>query len=347
MRRCTFIFALFVLAAGLTACVSSSGKKAAEDPYAEYVWPPPPDTPRIRLVDILSGRADVEARSSFQRALIGAGPKSPYDRLGKPFAVALDAQGRVLVTDTQLGALVRFDRSNRRYDVLGTTGPVRLKLPLGIGLGPRGTIYVADAGLAEVVAYAPDGKLKGVYGSNGELVNPTDAAVSADGSRLFVADSKAQRIVVFELATGKRLGAFGERGEGPGQFAFPTSLTFGPGGNLYVVDQLNARVQVLTGEGEYLDEFGGLGTGFGNFVRPKDVAVDRFGVIYVTDAALNNVQLFDADFQLLTFIGAGGRGPGEFQIASGVAVRGDEIAVVDELNRRVQIFRYLHPRNGE
>ena len=85
--------------------------------------------------------------------------------------------------------------------------------------------------------------------------------------------------------------------------------------------------------------------GFGNFVRPKDVAVDEVGFIYVTDNAFNNVQLFDVDFSLLTFVGEGGTGPGRFHGASGVAVRGDEMAVVDQLGHRPQVFRFIVPKD--
>lgn len=318
---------------------------AQEDLYADYVWPPPPDEARIRLAAVLSGRADVEADSRLKRVLLGASPQSPYDQLRKPFAVALDSQDRVLVTDSGSGALIRFDRTGRRMDVLGTQGAVRLKIPLGIGLGPDDTAYVADVGLQKVVAIDPEGKIRAVYGKAGELVNPTDAALTPDGSRLYVADSKAHKIVIFDAATARLLSSFGKRGEGAGEFNFPTSLAFGPEGDLFVVDQLNSRVQVLTVEGEQLDELGSLGVGFGNFVRPKDVAVDEVGLIYVTDNAFNNFQLFDADFTLLTFVGEAGQGPGQFHGVSGIAVRGDQIAVVDQLGRRVQLFQFLIPKD--
>ncbi len=82
-------------------------------------------------------------------------------------------------------------------------------------------------------------------------------------------------------------------------------------------------------------------------MRPKDVAVDEEGFMYVTDAAFNNLQLFDSDFTLLTFVGDGGRQPGQFQIASGVAARAGEFAVVDQLNRRVQLFRFLSSESSK
>ncbi len=327
----------------LAGCASAPVSKS----YAEYVWPPPPDKPRIQLEDVILGRADVLAKTSgLQRKLLGAGPRNPYDWLEKPFAVAWDPEGRLLVTDPALACLFRFDRAHRRADVLGTTGAVPLKQPLGLGVGPDGTAYVADVGLKKVVALGADGKLVAVYGKAGELENPTDAELSPDGARLFVADSKAHRVVVFDRASGQRLTAFGERGEGEGQFNFPSALAFDADGNLLVVDQINARVQVLSQEGQFVEKFGALGVGFANFTRPKDVAVDELGYTYVTDAAFGNVQIFDVDRRLLTFVGTSGEQPGQFRIASGVAVHKERFAVVDQLGHRVQVFRYIVPKDA-
>lgn len=323
-------------------------KKAAEaDPYAEYVWPPPPDEARIRLVDVIAGRLDVEAESKWKRALMGASPASPYDRLKKPFGVLIDAQGRLVVSDSDSGSLVRFDREGRRMDVFGTQGRITLSVPLGLCEGPDGIIYVADVGLHKIVAFDPEGDIHGVYGKSGDLLNPTDVALGPDGKRLFVADSKLHQVVVIDIASGDVVSKFGKRGDGEGEFSFPTALAFDAEGNLYVVDQLNARVQILTIDGDYVDEFGGRGVGYGNLVRPKDIAIDEYGYIYVTDNAFNNIQIFDADLTLLTFIGEGGRQPGQFAGMSGVAVRGDQFAAVDQIGARVQLFQYLRSRAGD
>lgn len=336
---------LLLGAAPASAAKDKNKKQDTEDPYAAYVWPPPPGEARIKLEEIYSGRADIEAESKFKKFLIGASPASPYDNLSKPHAVAFDPEGRILVTDWASKALLRFDRKEGRFDVLGTQGTLTLKQPLGLGVSSDGTIYVADVGLSQVLAFDPEGKLVNTFGGHGELENPTDAAPSPDGTKLYVADSKGQKIVIFDLKTAEVLSTFGSRGVDEGEFNFPTSLAFGPEGNLYVVDQLNARVQVFAPDGEFLDLFGELGSGPGSFTRPKDVAVDEVGFIYVTDNAFNNVQLFDIDFSLLTFVGQGGDGPGRFFGASGIAVRGDEFAVVDQIGHRVQVFRFIVPKD--
>ena len=110
-------------------------KEEAEDPYAEYVWPPPPDEPRIKLEAVIGGRADVVAKSGLKRKLLKSSPQTRFDKLKKPFAVAFDPQGRILVTDWATGGLIRFDLDNRLMDVLGTKGAVQLKGPLGLHVG--------------------------------------------------------------------------------------------------------------------------------------------------------------------------------------------------------------------
>lgn len=342
-------FVALLLLAGFSGEVEAKKKKkeqkSQQDPYAEYVWPPPPSKARIKLEAVIQGRADVEVTSKLKRRLLRQSAMDPYDKLIKPFAVAIDPEGRMIVSDTASAALIRFDLDEKVMDVLGTRGRIRVKTPMGLAVAEDGTIFVADNGLRQVVAFDPGGAPVGSYGQTGELQNPTDVAISPDEKRLFVADSKAQRVVIFDRGSAEKLSEFGTPGQGDGEFAFPTSLDFGPEGNLYVVDQLNCRIQVFDAEGEYLDQFGERGDGFGRFGRPKDVVVDEVGFIYVADAQLNNVQIFDVDFTLLTFVGGGGRGPGRFYGASGVAVRGDDIAVVDQLGARLQSLRFLVPKD--
>jgi DNA-binding beta-propeller fold protein YncE len=320
---------------------------SSEDPYKDFVWPAPPDKARIRLVAILNGRADVETDSKLQKTLLGAGPTNPYDFLRQPSGVAWDAQGRLLVTDPGLRALIRFDRSGRRMDVFGVRTSQPLRVPLGVTVASDGTILVADGGLQRVLAFGPDGDLRAAYGKPGDFEGPADVVASGDGAKLWVTDSKKHEIVVLDRKTGHVSARFGKRGVEDGELNFPGGLAEAGDGSLYVVDQINARVQVFSAAGEYLETLGGPGTQPGSFVRPKDVAVDEAGLVYVTDAAFNNVQIFDAEHRLLTFVGGGGSQPGGMKNAQGVAVRGAEFAVVDQLNRRVQIFRFLGPKSGE
>lgn len=351
LRRAATLLLSVMLVAALSCTSGDAGRGAsnaeAREALSAYVWPPPPDPPRIQLVDILSQRLDVEAESRFSKALIGASPRGAYDRLQRPMGVAFDRRGRVLVTDMKLGALVRFDREGKVLDVFGTTGSSRLMAPISIEVTREDTLLVADGGQKRVIELDGEGNFLRAFGRAGELDNPTDAVLSRDGSAVYVCDSKRHEIVIFDRLTGMVSDRFGRRGEQPGEFNYPTALAFASDGSLFVVDQINARVQIFSPDGEHLETLGGRGTGFGQFVRPKDIAIDALDYVYVTDGAFNNVQIFNQDLELLTFVGRGGNGPGEFQVPGGVAANEQGFAVVDQLGKRVQIFRYMQSRGPE
>ena len=54
------------------------------------------------------------------------------------------------------------------------------------------------------------------------------------------------------------------------------------------------------------------------------------------------MQVFDQLGRLLLFFGDAGPAPGRFAMPAGVYVdRRDRVYVVDQMNRRVQVFQYL------
>jgi hypothetical protein len=59
------------------------------------------------------------------------------------------------------------------------------------------------------------------------------------------------------------------------------------------------------------------------------------------DGAFQLVQMFNLDGELLMWFGEPGQGPGQFSLPSGIAKRGELLAVADTLNHRIQLFRFL------
>ncbi len=64
------------------------------------------------------------------------------------------------------------------------------------------------------------------------------------------------------------------------------------GGDVYVVDAGNHRIQKFTGTGTYLTQWGSLGSGDGQFIFPYGVATDTFGDVYVADTGNHRIQKF-------------------------------------------------------
>ena len=70
--------------------------------------------------------------------------------------------------------------------------------------------------------------------------------------------------------------------------------------NLYVVDQSNHRIQVLSTELEFVRAFGTQGAQNGQFANPICCAFDSANNLYVTDHGNNRVQVFTTEGQFLS-----------------------------------------------
>ncbi|HET6993418.1 MAG TPA: 6-bladed beta-propeller, partial [Chitinophagaceae bacterium] len=85
---------------------------------------------------------------------------------------------------------------------------------------------------------------------------------------------------------------WGEFGDKPGQFKFPTMLAVNKDSEVYVVDQHNHRIQKFDSNGNFILMWGRLGTGAGEFNYPYGIAIDSKGDVYVSDMNNNRIQKF-------------------------------------------------------
>jgi len=112
---------------------------------------------------------------------------------------------------------------------------------------------------------------------------------------------------VFRLSpAGEVLSAWGEPGQGPGQFSSPAGIASDGAGMLFVADLGNHRVQVFTPEGEWIRMWGTEGDSDGQFRHPLGVAVDNAGFVYVSES--DRIQKFSEEGEFVTSW-VGGYGP--------------------------------------
>ena len=261
--------------------------------------------------------------------------------LQRPQSGAVDQDGRIFVTDTSRQAVFVFDRNEGRLVVLEDAGEgKRFSSPAGIATGEGGDIYVADADLGIVARLNRNGRSIGIIGK-GELRRPVGLAFDASTSQLYVADTHAHDIKVFD-ADGRLLRTLGQHGDRPGEFNYPTYLALVKG-ELYVTDTMNARVQVLDAEtGQPKRIIGERGMNVGNLVRPKGVAVDDEGNVYVVESYYDRLLVFNKNGEFLMPIGGMGQEVGNFYLPSGVWIDAhNRIFVADMFNGRVSLFQFL------
>ncbi|MET0122439.1 MAG: 6-bladed beta-propeller [Candidatus Thiodiazotropha sp. 6PLUC9] len=244
----------------------------------------------------------------------------------------------------------------------------------------KNRVAIADPDATTIHIYDLDSQSYISFNSAGEYPFESPIGVAIDTNRLFVADSKLNKVFVlnskneivkvinnFSRPTsltinstlrhlyisdtlahtihvydydGNFLYKIGKRGDQDSMFNYPTHLAFS-NNRLIVNDTMNFRIQSFDDSGRHIHSFGKQGDASGFFTQSKGVTVDSDGHIYVADALANRIQIFDQNGNFLLEFGKSGDKPGEFYMPSGITVWDDKIFVADSYNQRIQVFQYL------
>jgi len=253
-----------------------------------------------------------------------------------PTGVAVDASGRVYVTDEENSRVQKF-RSDGTYVTRWGTG--KGSHPWGVAVDASGYVYVAASSLARIKVFRTDGTPVGGWGvwghGEGQIDSPAGVAVDTAGN-VYVADVGNDRIEKFR-SDGTYVTQWSSwPGDGLLQ---PEGVAVSASGNVYVVDA-SYRVHRFSSDGTHLGQWGSIGSGNGQFKdSPTAVAVDSFGNVYVADAGNQRVQKFRSNGAYVTQWGTYGSGNGEFDGPCAVAVDASgNVYVADAMNYRIQKF---------
>ncbi|MFN0057729.1 MAG: 6-bladed beta-propeller [Planctomycetota bacterium] len=255
------------------------------------------------------------------------------------------------------GACVVIDRTGRiqRFDAQGATTQLWLLpewangQPVALALTPWETLIVADTHYHRLLEYTVDGRLLRRFadaerlGDGPGLEMARGVAIGADDV-IYVTDyGEFDRVHRF-ARDGNYLGAFGQRGDGPGDLMRCEGIAITADHDVYVVDSGHHRVLRFSADGVFKSSFGAPGSGPGELLFPFGIATGSGDTLYVVDFRGNRVQRFDAAGRPLGGIGGPGREPGQFATPHGIAVRahpaGDLVYVADTNNHRVQRFTW-------
>lgn len=162
-------------------------------------------------------------------------------------------------------------------------------------------------------------------------------AVAVSGDFLYVTDPFTDLVVKLDMTKAfpdDKVWEAGGTGTGEQQFTDPAGIALDDGGNLYVADSGNGRIQKLSSDGAFLSRIGE-----GELDTPVGVAT-RQGFIYVTDEVLHKVFKYSS---IGVKVGEFGTGPGSAQgqlnSPAGIAVDIDNnVFVVNRGNFRVEVF---------
>ncbi len=116
-------------------------------------------------------------------------------------------------------------------------------------------------------------------------------SLKAEAAKL-VASRNSGTVLAFDEQTGDYLGVFIEQGSGG--LEAPSSLAYGPNGNLYVSDYDNSSVLVYDGvTGDFIKTF--IPSGSGGLISPETIAFGPDDELYIAGLDGNGIRRYDGE----------------------------------------------------
>lgn len=347
-ERRRYAFAVLILAGAIVSLNPAWASPKSKHPAAQEAWEMSLDGGRrLTWNRSFSSEFEVKPNRGFWNKLVDFVAGAPeYRSLVRPYSIATDSRGRILVTDPGAQGVHIFDFAQHKYKFIERQGKTRdaMRTPQCVAVDAQDNIYVTDSDAGVVFVFEPSGKFVRAIGSlkggEGYFKRPTGIAVDSSAQRIYVTDTLRDEVFILDMQ-GKIVDTFGRTGNGEGEFYYPTELKI-EGEDLMVVDAMNFRVQVFDKSGKFHFAIGKVGDSAGAMFRPKAVGVDSEGDLYVVDAQWGVVQVFNREGQLLYYFGDRGTHAGQFQLPAGLDIdREDRVFVVDSFNRRIQQFQFV------
>jgi DNA-binding beta-propeller fold protein YncE len=175
-----------------------------------------------------------------------------------------------------------------------------------------------------------------------DMVRPYSITTDSKG-RIIVTDPGAHGVHIFDF--GKEKYKFLSRKDtDKNPLVAPQCVAVDAQDRIYVTDSETGKIFVFDPNGKFERVIGSLKYGEGFFKRPTGIAVDSAAQrIYVSDTLRQQIFMTDMQGSVLKKIGKAGTGNGEFNFPTEIRLDGNNLAVVDAMNFRVQVL----DKNGE
>ncbi len=282
----------------------------------------------------------------------------PETRPGErsPVYLAVDASGRVFVSDRLQHAIYVFDAEGQYLDtILDTSLTLRefVSKHAQEELSPSAVFsynifwqdvrYQPTTDEAPLLMPAPDRAAWAPLGlrfdQEGNLW-VTDVAREANAVHFFPAEAlNSPTWEEFSPDTFR----FGASGQELGQFLYPNTAVRDSQGRVYVSDGNNGRISVWSAQGEYLFTFG-AGSGEGALSLPRGAFIDEKDRLFIVDAVGQDVKVFSVAEEepvFLYLLGEYGLDDGQFNYPNDIAVDGSgRLYIADRENNRIQVWSY-------
>jgi len=276
----------------------------------------------------------------------GDGGMATAADMNSPYGIALDGAGNVYIADGNNQRIRKVNASGVITTIAGngTSGfsgdggaatAARLNYPSGVAVDAAGNIYIADASNQRIRKVNTSGIMstiagRGIMGFSGDGGAGTAAeldyprGITVDGSgNVYFADQLNNRIRKISstgiISTVAGDGTSGYSGDGGPATAAglnsPAGVAIDNFGNLYIADESNQRVRMVSASTGFISTiagtgaYGSAGDGYpatmAEVYFPKSVAVDGIGNVYIADEMNNKIRKVDPTGMMSTFAGNG------------------------------------------
>ena len=260
-------------------------------------------------------------------------PILTIDEIGRPWGVAVNQRGEVVVTDGDRHRVSVFSPSGEKFRSFGKhgSGQGELDNPSVVAVDGEGNILVVDRNNHHIQKFTAEGQFLAAVGTRGSgplLFFPTGIAYNAKNRMVYIVEGRNHRVLILnsDLTFSSM---FGKNGSGKRQFDSPWGIACDSTGKVYVADTRNHRIQVFTAEAKFLTMFGRSGGGKGELHLPVGVAIDASGTVYVSEEGNSRVSVFTSGGHFMTSFGEGLEKP------RGLAVDDNGVVYVCYYNRVV------------
>jgi len=268
--------------------------------------------------------------------------------MNQPADVAVNSKGNIYITDVLNSKIQCFDNNGNFLFSFGEKTdpadhedplPGTFSLPFSLFIDKSDRIYVTDIDNHNIQLFKEDGtfvKMITVNTEGYEELRPNSIHVLDDG-RIIITDAGNHRFLIIDQ-DGKILVSKGERGGGDGQFNFPDGITV-LDDVIYVVDQINSRVQKFDLNGNFLGKFGSSGQTAGTFGRPKLIKPDDAGRVWVSDGMSHMIQAFTPDGVVKTAISSSIDESVKIATPRGIFFKDGRLYIVNRVPNTVSVYK--------
>lgn len=266
------------------------------------------------------------------------------DLLRLPSDVGVDREGKIYVLDGTANTVRVYDPQGKPLYTLGDNKI--LNQPLGLDVSAGGDVLIADSRNHRIVLFPAGTSSPRYYDlpalSGGKPADPTDVVFGHHSEIFFVVDNDNHRIIALNLR-GEILWSSGTMGRNPEEFRFPFMLDIDHEGNIFIVEVINTRVQVLTPDGNHVRFVSDWGIEPGQLFRPKGIAISQSGEMYVSDSYLGVVQIFSHEGTLHGIVADEQGEIKKFTTPVGLEVSGDRLFVIEMFSNRLVVLEREGP----